>query len=357
MEHSIENMISIIVPVYKIKEAYLRKCIESLIDQERNDYRIILIDDGSPDNCGDICDEYAAKNHIISVIHQNNAGVSEARNTGIKATQTKWLTFVDADDWVENDYITTLYGVISGEASGADMIMFDYIREYLNFQSKEHLRVVEGFLNAKQLEIVHRAPFYKLIQDGKFNPYTVIGLWDKVYRTEFLRRNNIWFIPEAKKGQDRLLNADALNATDKIFYLNKTLYHYRCWGESRTNRYDPNIINLTLIEIAELRNQMVKHCLTGITEDYIKCRICTRLYSCMRLYFFNDSNPDGKKERISKAKKLVNGMPYKDALKEVRLSLLSAGEKIFVMCLKLRLYWLIYFMVKVKSRNRDNKLS
>ncbi len=357
MEHNIKNMISIIVPVYKIKEDYLRKCIESLIDQGRNDYRIILVDDGSPDNCGDICDEYAGKNHIISVIHQKNVGVSEARNNGIKATKTKWVTFVDADDWVETDYITTLYRLISGDASEADMIMFDYIREYLDFQAKEHLKVEEGFLDKKQLDIVHKAPFYKLVQDGKFNPYTVIGLWDKVYRTEFLRRNNIWFIPEAKKGQDRLFNADVLNATDKIFYLNKTLYHYRCWGESRTNRYDPNIINFTLIEISELRNQMVKHGLTGIVEDYINCRTCTRLYSCMRLYYFNDLNPDGKKERIEKVKNLVNSMPYKESLKHVKLSLLSADEKIFVICLKLRLYWLVYLMVKIKSRNKDSRLS
>ncbi len=230
MDINTNKLISIIVPVYKIKEEFLRECIESLLNQGRNDYEIILIDDGSPDNCGAICNEYVAKNNNVTVIHQENAGVSEARNNGIRAVRTKWLTFVDADDWVESDYITSLYDLICGEASDADIVMFDYIREYREVPSKEDMRLQTGFLNTEQVEIVHRTPFYKFLQDGKFNPYTVIGLWDKVYRTDFLRENNIWFIPEAKKGQDRLLNADALNSTEKIYYLNKTLYHYRCWG-------------------------------------------------------------------------------------------------------------------------------
>lgn len=121
------DMLTIIVPVYKIKEEFLRYCIESLLDQGRKDYKIILVDDGSPDNCGAICDEYAEKNSILTVIHQENQGVSVARNNGIKATDTKWLSFVDADDWVEDNYINELYKELNGDAVDADVVMFSSI--------------------------------------------------------------------------------------------------------------------------------------------------------------------------------------------------------------------------------------
>ena len=101
--------LSIIVPVYKIKEVYLRECLESLLSQEMKEFRIIIVDDGSPDKCGEICDEYAKKDNRVTVIHQENAGVSVARNAGIKETDTEWLTFVDPDDWVEPNHVATLY--------------------------------------------------------------------------------------------------------------------------------------------------------------------------------------------------------------------------------------------------------
>lgn len=90
--------LSIIIPIYKIKESYLRECLDSLLAQDMRDFQIIAVDDGSPDQSGDICDEYAQKDERVIVIHQENAGVSVARNAGIKAATTEWITFVDPDD-------------------------------------------------------------------------------------------------------------------------------------------------------------------------------------------------------------------------------------------------------------------
>ncbi len=357
MDNNISKLISIIVPVYRIKEEFLRKCMESLLNQGRDDYEIILIDDGSPDNCGAICDEYALQNNSITVIHQENAGVSEARNNGMRAVKTKWLTFVDADDWIVNDYITSLYAVIGGEALDADIVMFDYIREYKDSQSKENMRLQTGYLTPDQLDIVHRAPFYKFIQDGKFNPYTVIGLWDKVYKTEFLRNNDIWFVSEARKGQDRLFNADALNSTDKIYYLNRDLYYYRCWEQSRTNRYDPCVPELTVIEITHLKLQAEKHSLQSTMDAYIKSRTCTRLYVCMRLYFFHADNDKPYKKKIEECKAFVNRPLFKDALNTVDITLLNSQEKVFVYVLKANLYSLVYFLVKVRTAGFRKKLN
>lgn len=93
--------ISVIVPVYKIKEQYLKECIESISKQTYSNLEIILVDDGSPDNCGEICDLYAEKDSRIMVLHQKNQGVSMARNNAIQKATGEWITFIDADDWIE----------------------------------------------------------------------------------------------------------------------------------------------------------------------------------------------------------------------------------------------------------------
>lgn len=351
------EFLTIIVPVYKIKEDYLRRCIDSLLDQERNDYKIILVDDGSPDQCGAVCDEYAKKSPLISVIHQENQGVSVARNNAIKATTTEWLSFVDADDWVEKDYISTLYRELNENAFDADIAMYEYSREFKSGRHEESLKINTGYLDSTMLNIVRQSTFYKLVINGKENPYTVIAIWDKVYRTSFLKNDNLWFVPEARKGQDRLFNADALNSTSKIYYIGKQLYRYRCWEESRTNRYDNNIPRLTEIEISSLYKIIEKHHLRQMAKEYLNCRICTRLYTCMRLYYFHENNTKPLKVKLQEVRKLVESEPYCEALKTVKLSFLNIQEKVFVVCMKAKMFRVVYFLVKAKSGRTKKKLS
>ena len=102
-----KDLISVIVPVYNV-EKYLNKCLDSIISQTYTNLEIILIDDGSTDNCGKICDEYASKDKRIKVIHKENAGVSSARNYGIQCATGDWIMFVDSDDWIEFDAINSI---------------------------------------------------------------------------------------------------------------------------------------------------------------------------------------------------------------------------------------------------------
>ena len=105
------SAISVIVPVYKV-EKYIHRCVDSILGQTFSDFELILVDDGSPDSCGAICDEYAAKNSRVVVIHQQNGGLSAARNAGIDwvfaNSDSQWLTFVDSDDWIHPEYLQRL---------------------------------------------------------------------------------------------------------------------------------------------------------------------------------------------------------------------------------------------------------
>lgn len=121
--------ISVIVPVYKV-EAFLSRCVDSILAQSYRDFELILVDDGSPDNCGAICDAYARRDSRIHVIHQENGGLSAARNAGIdwvmKNSESQWLAFVDSDDWVHADYLRLLYEAVT--AAGCRISACDFFR-------------------------------------------------------------------------------------------------------------------------------------------------------------------------------------------------------------------------------------
>ena len=113
--------ISVIVPVYRV-EPYLRRCVDSILSQTFTDFELILVDDGSPDNCGAICDEYALKDSRVRVIHKQNGGLSDARNAGIDIAQGNYLTFVDSDDWVADQYVSAMVQALD---DGCDMVVCD----------------------------------------------------------------------------------------------------------------------------------------------------------------------------------------------------------------------------------------
>ena len=125
--HGDTPKISVIVPVYKV-EAYLRRCVDSVLAQTFKDFELILVDDGSPDKCGEICEEYASSHPFISVIHQKNQGLSAARNNAVPMSRGEFITFVDSDDVITPDYLEYLYGL--SESHHADVSVGGFIYQY-----------------------------------------------------------------------------------------------------------------------------------------------------------------------------------------------------------------------------------
>lgn len=172
--------LSIIVPIYKV-EKYLPKCIESILNQSFTDFELILVDDGSPDYCGLICDEYAGKDSRVKVIHQNNQGVSAARNAALDVAEGRYLGFVDADDWIEKDMYQTM--LQTAFANGADVVIcgIQYftengilIREDLKgckcFSQKELLINLYGKPNPMGGGCVNKVFLRSKIENVRFNP-------------------------------------------------------------------------------------------------------------------------------------------------------------------------------------------
>lgn len=205
-------LISIIVPIYKVQD-YLEKCIESILVQSITDIELILIDDGSPDECGNICDFYVAKDPRIKVVHKKNEGLSAARNTGLDIAKGEYVGFVDSDDWIDQNMYETLINLLI--ANDADIAQCEFIKtsdeEEIVDNSERY--TVEVFSNIESLKNLYNE---KAIS-------TVVS-WNKLYKRVLFE--NIRF-PKGKIHEDEFTTHKLLHKAKKLVYTNKIFYYYR----------------------------------------------------------------------------------------------------------------------------------
>lgn len=216
------DKISIIVPVYNV-EKYLGECIESLLNQTYSPFEIILIDDGSTDKSGYICDCFAQKNKLVRVFHQNNLGVSMARNRALLMATGKYIVFVDADDLVSSLYLETLINYMY--SSEADLPICGYTRE------KNKLVSYDGDLNSQIMMLSADYIYNHLLNHEKFEGY----LWNKLFCKSIIMKNHIEFQPGINIWEDMCFYASYLKYIDKIAIGSDNLYFYRDNDSSVTN--------------------------------------------------------------------------------------------------------------------------
>lgn len=236
-----ESMVSIIVPVYKTKD-YLRQCIESLLSQTYRSVEIILVDDGSPDECPALCDAYASKDKRIRVIHKENGGLSSAREAGIQHAHGDYIMVVDSDDWLEPDTIADCIEV--AQKNEADCVMFGYVREYPSKSIPTHLFgsdfAYEVFASEEK---IHRR-IVGLIGDELQSPQQIDNLSTvcmKLYKTDIAIRGRIVSERIVGTSEDTIFNLYALDGC-KISYINKCFYHYRkSNAQSITTQHKPDL--------------------------------------------------------------------------------------------------------------------
>lgn len=210
--------ISIIVPVYNVED-FLSACIDSILSQSFPDFELILVDDGSPDNCGAICDEYAQKDTRIRVIHQQNGGISAARNAGLDVAMGKYIAFVDSDDVVDRSYIGYMYTSI--QAYDADMC----IVRYSDFQ--EHISSINPGIDITVVLSGRDACLHRYSGDKRIHPTA----WGKLYRCELF--DHLRF-PVGKIHEDQYVVSIALYLSKRIAVSEQVLYYYRLRKDSIT---------------------------------------------------------------------------------------------------------------------------
>lgn len=242
--HIFTPEVSIIVPVYKV-EKVLRRCVDSILDQTFSDFELILVDDGSPDDSGVICDEFAKKDSRVIVLHQGNQGASAARNAGLDIAKGKYVAFVDSDDYVERDYLEQL--VTAMESHQADLAMCDI--SFLDACIPVDI-IKCKFPEGKNL--ISQDEILKNVVGSCANGYA--PLWNKLYKRDIIETHHLRIPEGISIGEDYLFNILYFIHCVAVVYVRRPLYNYFKAPDGLYLRYRREFV----IEVMQCRQKTIE---------------------------------------------------------------------------------------------------
>ena len=320
-----EPLISVIVPIYNV-EPYLRQCVDSIINQTYRNLEIILVDDGSPDNCGAICDEYAEKDNRVVVIHKENGGLSDARNAGLKVMHGEYLMFVDSDDYIETGFLKKCMPDYEFDLAVAGCTIF-----YENKQNEKRIATTrDSFFVENKLDF---GEMYYLVEHSIFG-----YAWAKIYNKQIienLRMENILF------REDLFFNMAAWKNATKIFVSSETGYFYRQRENSelhsKFNKPIPNITQIATRMIVNFSCYSRKENRT-LSNMLIRTYLIDAIYKCI---LQNENLTEN--EKTKKIKEVFFDSTLRNA---ISISFQSKLEFLITVTYKLNLPMIYYHILK-----------
>lgn len=338
-----DPVVSVIIPVYKVPEEYLRKCIESIMKQTLRDIEIILVDDGSPDNCGTICDEYAAQDARVHVVHQQNKGLSGARNAGVMAARGKWITFVDGDDWLESDALLTASEL--GESKNAEIVIWgtqkDYGGKTERYDHQKYLidgKVYEG----EECKHVRELLLH-------YNAF-IATAYSKLIRRAFVLENYIFHDEVLRQGAEGLeFCLRLLKNAKRILFINQHWYHYIYNSQSISAR------------TSDKNNEYVIKCFEKIKEEVIEDQTLLNWFYNRLLYvivttaisgYFHPENTVPYKEKKRKFQIYLRLPIITEALKTENKKELSKQRRIILWLIKHKMIFAVNILAKIRYRQK-----
>lgn len=211
------NLVSVIVPIYKV-EPFIHKCVDSIVSQTYRNLDIILVDDGSPDNCGIIADQYANSDSRITVIHKENGGLSDARNAGLKIAKGDFIVFVDSDDYINENYVDKMLSLCIENAADIAVCSHSFYDEIGNLWGNE--------VGKKKIQILDGVEASKIILYQK--GYDV-SAWGKIYKKSVFA--NLFF-PKGLNFEDIPTTYQAFMKSNKVIFTNEKFYYYQIRANS-----------------------------------------------------------------------------------------------------------------------------
>lgn len=317
-----KKLVSIVVPIYKV-ENYLKKCVDSIINQTYKSLEIILVDDGSPDNCGVICDEYKKMDKRIKVIHKKNGGLSDARNRGLDVATGEYICFVDSDDFVSELYIEKLLKKALKEKADIVACNFQYIDELGKIWVRKEKEDKVYFSKEAIKDI------FTTTQD------TEVMMCNKIYKKNLFVDNNIKF-PVGKLHEDNFTTYKLYDKANKIILINDKLYYYLQRNNSIMSTFNKRRLDI-LLALEEIKEYFKDR------PDFFDVIVCNELLvylSLLNNMIVTNYDENEKLEIINKIK--LSKMTY------LRNSVISIKQKIMVLILQFNfnLYSKIYLKFK-----------
>ena len=329
-----EEKISIVTPIYNA-EGYLRRCIESQIMQTYQNIEIILIDDGSTDNSGMICDNFAKNDNRIRVIHKKNQGVSIARNEGIKLATGDWILFVDSDDFLEKNACEKFIEISKKYNQELELI----VASSNLIKGEQKTNSIAKFKKEALLNEIEKKKMINNIFINVDEDFSYVGApWAKLYRLTFLKKYSLNFRPKLQLGEDLNFNFKAMYLANKIVFSPQIVYNYTISQFSISNKYMENMVeqfNMMFEEFEE--NKFINE----FYNEYMFL-VLRQLKKLELRYFFNNENIQSDKEIRKAYLELINTYPYNRAISCAKLSEYNKlKKKIYIIALKKKWYMLI----------------
>ena len=321
MQNNNTPLISIIMPVYKV-EKFLMKAVNSILKQSFKDFELYLVDDGSPDKSGEICDDLAILDERVKVIHQENGGAYKARNAALKKVIGKYVCFFDSDDHIEDNMLTDLYNL--AEVNNADLVISGFYidtytsnREYFTMEYEPILKE-EDIKLGKDVSIYKDKISFRKDAYKQFEVNMFYSPWNKLYKLDYIKKYNLTF-PETYR-DDFPFVLSFIKDIDRVVYTKNKYYHFiRKREESETQKYVKNLYDKREEE-HKLVIDLYKY--WGLYEDpnviqMISIRYLDRLIECMtNLYNKNSTLTD--EERKYEIEKYLQNENVDECLKYAR---------------------------------------
>lgn len=298
--------VSVIVPVYNC-EKYIRECIESLINQTLKECEFIFVNDGSIDKSKEIIEEYASKDIRIKLINQKNGGVSVARNTGLANAIGEYIGFVDGDDYIEKDYYENLYN--SANENSCEIVICNWKSELKDNGNRLNLPFEKNkVLDKKYIE---KNIYQYFIQFEGMN-----SVWNKIFRSELIKKYNIKFPVGIKLGEDAIFNIKAFAHLNSCFYLDYNGYFYRPVEGSATNDIFKNdYFKAAIDEYNKAPKEYSEWNINLETVEKFKAiKLLNKVISLTYMYFIPNSN-NTLIDRYRHVKKVINNEQVSELIK------------------------------------------
>lgn len=330
-------LVSVIVPVYNV-QAYLRQCLDSVVHQTLREIEIILVDDGSTDGSGQICDEYKSQHPQVTVIHQKNQGLAAARQAGLDVAQGEYIGFVDSDDWLELNMYEKMYS--TARDNNADIV---FCNVYRNEDKKEDPYMASGYYDRTRIE----GEIFPRLLAGFSEEGEDITLrwcnWLRLYKKVLIDENHIAFDKRFRRCQDLPFTFECTIHAQSFYYLgNDYLYHNRMNYESLSKGYTKNMWGLIKPLVMYLQN---------VVDEYTEYDFHEQMNRRAALFAFecceNENKPNNTRSRAQRLKTIGEVMRDGDARSWVGgMSVLGMRRinRIYKFCFSLKLACLFYYV-------------
>lgn len=353
--------VSIIVPLYKT-ENYMKKCVDSILRQSLQNIEVILVNDGSPDKCGEIADEYAKIDNRVKVIHSENMGPSHARNLGIKQASGVFIGFVDSDDWIEEDMYKNLYTAANNNNCDAVIcsITIDDSRSYESTVINNPLS--EGIHNRDNITQYIILPMIGPKEQRIFStPTHMLGsACRNIFSRKLIVENNILFPEDISYAEDLLFCFNCYMKCSSLYVLNQPYYHYLYdnSASSLTRGYRENLFDTLLSVHDSLDYQIKLNKLLKTYQSRLDARILDSAQKAIANIFKRD-NKDLFYKKMSDIYSIITNKKVRTAFKRLEIKQLRLKDRMVFSFIRYKLTILLYlyFFTRIRIQNRRLKIT